>query len=139
MKDAPLAPETVVGGIVQTASSDCHLARISRQIAIPRNPTVVLQSVAAQASNTEALEMIKNFSETVAENMGHENGSAPKATRMFVEQWKALGSMDAENPLEQLSATATQILNTRDQSDRRMIFDGTLSLEGISDPVEEYL
>ena len=75
--------------------------------------------------------MIKTFSETLAENMGHGSGSAPKATKMFVEQWKALGSLDAENPLEQLSETATQILNTRDQSDRRMLIDGALSLEGV--------
>ena len=131
MKDVPLAPETIVGGIVQTASSDCHLARLGNSTAPPQAPNHIPLSVTAQASSAEALEMIKTFSETLAENMGHGSGSAPKATKMFVEQWKALGSLDSENPLEQLSETATQILNTRDQSDRRMLIDGALSLEGV--------
>ena len=131
MKDVPLAPETVVGGIVQTASSDCHLARLGSSTAIPQAPNQVPPGITTQASTAEALEMIKTFSETLAENIGHGSGSAPKATKMFVEQWKALGSLDAENPLEQLSETATQILNTRDQSDRRMLIDGALSLEGV--------
>ena len=38
MKDVPLAPETIVGGIVQTASSDCHLARLGNSTAPPANP-----------------------------------------------------------------------------------------------------
>ena len=117
MKNVPLDPETIVGGIVQTASSDCHLARLGSSTAIPQASNQVPQSVTAQALTAEALEIIKTFSETLAENMGHGSGSAPKATKMFVEQWKALGSLDAENPLEQLSETATQILNTRDQPD----------------------
>ena len=50
---------------------------------------------------------------------------------MFLEQWKALGSIDMENPLEQLEETAMQIVNARDQSDRSALLDCALAQENI--------
>ena len=131
MKDVPLSPETIIGGIVDTASKDMHAARLGTVLHIQPSQDVAPSTAEARASSSEALELIKTLGETLADSMGNGTGSAPKATKMFLEQWKALGSIDMENPLEQLDETAMQIVNARDQSDRSALLDCALAQENI--------
>ena len=130
MKEVPLSPETVVNGIVQQASNDLHRSRLEVAAAVrPMEAAATPQD--AQGTSFNALEMMKAFGEKMSESFNNSGGTAPKATKMFQEQWKALGSIDGENPLEQLSDEAMQILNARDQGERNLLIDSHLAMMGI--------
>jgi hypothetical protein len=131
MKEVPLSPETVVNGIVQQASKDLHRSRLDGAAAVrPMEAATPLPSE-AQVASFNAVEMMKAFGEKVSESLVSSGGTAPKATKLFQEQWMALGSIDGESPLEQLSDEALQIFNARDQGERNLLIDSSLAMMDI--------
>jgi hypothetical protein len=131
MKEVPLSPETVVNGIVQQASNDLHRSRLDVAAAVRPMEAAATLPLEAQASTFNAMEMMKAFGEKMSESLNNSGGTAPKATKMFQEQYKALGSIDGEHPLEQLSDEAMQILNARDQGERNLLMDSYLAMMNI--------
>jgi hypothetical protein len=129
LKTTPLQPE-LGEGMIRQASKDLHRLRLDTP---PTSiPTVTAAIPPDQQANTfNNVEWLKQFGDKIAEALSNSSSSGTKASKLLYKQYMALGSIDGERPLGQLSECANEILSTRDHSERVKMLSNYLMKRGI--------
>jgi hypothetical protein len=129
LKSTPLQPE-LGEGVVQQASKDLHRLRLDSPPT--QIPTVTAAAPPDQQANTFTnVEWLKQFGDKIADALSNNSSSGTKASKLLYKQYMALGSIDGERPLSQLSECANEILGTRDHSERVKMLSNYLLKKGI--------
>jgi hypothetical protein len=129
LKGITLTPE-IAEGIVSRSSKDLHRSRIDTR-AIQAQGSAPSLAQEPQARTFQDMEWLKEFGEKLVDGLGNHSGTGVKASKMLIRQYKALGSIDGQRPLEQLSDLAMEILGTRDQSESAKMMSNYLAMQNV--------